>query len=117
MYFIDNNSAFWASTPVGAGAWQNEDTLEVDFTYIPITENHLKPVATVFQRMQERIDYEHYTWTGDVLFRTSLCSFPLYFIKNDTASQESGMLPVVEFLVRQFAFFYAQRHLTYDWGG
>ena len=117
MYFIDNNSAFWASTPVEAGAWQNTDTLEVDFTYIPTTENHLKPVATVFARMQQRIDYEHYTWTGDVLFRTSLSSFPLYFIKNDIPSQESGLLPVVEFLVRQFIFFYDVRHYTYDWGG
>jgi hypothetical protein len=118
MYFVDDNSAFWVSTPAWAGAWQNvEDTLEVDFTYVPITENHLKPVATVFERMQETINYENQTWHGRVLFRTSLVSFPLYFIKNDVPTGEWGRLPVVEFLVRQFALAYNQRDYYYYWGG
>jgi len=118
MYFIDNNSAFWASTPADSGAWLREDTLEVDFTYIPITQNHLKPVATVYQKTQEIMNYQNYTGTGHVLFRTSLTSFPLYFIKNDIRDTEIGPMPVVvEFLVRQFAFFYERRNYTYYWGG
>lgn len=119
MYFVDNNSAFWVSTPAWAGAWQNEeDTLEVDFTYVPITQNHLKPVATVYEKMQETIDYENYTWEGRVLFRTGLTSFPLYFILNDIHETEICPMPiVVEFLVRQFTFFYQRRNYTYDWGG
>jgi hypothetical protein len=115
MYFTDDNSAFMVSTPAWAGAWELADTLEVDFTYIPITENHLKPVATQYTNFQESIDYENYVWTGEARFRTSLVSFPLYFIKNDEPSPETGLLPVVEFLVRQFAFFYEQRVYVYQW--
>jgi len=116
MYFTDDNSAFMVSTPAWAGAWEQADTLEVDFTYIPITENHLKPVATLYTNFQESIDYENYTWIGEARYRTSLVSFPLYFIKNDIRQTEIGPLPVVvEFLVRQFAFFYEQRVYVYQW--
>jgi hypothetical protein len=116
MYFMDNNTTFMVSTPAWAGAWSEADTLEVDFTYIPVSDNHLKPVATLFDKWQEVIDYEHFTVTAELCFRTSLVSFPLYFIKNDTPSPTTGLLPVAEFLADQFYYFYSQRTFVYHWG-
>ncbi len=115
MYFADENTAFLVSTPAAAGAWVDDDTLEVDFTYIPISNNHLKPVATQYVNFQEELDYERYLWTGHVRYRTSLVCFPLYFIKNDELTS-MGWRPIVHFLVLQFAFFYDQRTYTYYWG-
>ncbi|MFH1011069.1 MAG: hypothetical protein V1784_07535 [bacterium] len=118
MYFTDNNSTFMVSTPAWAGAWGDADTLEVDFTYIPVSDNHLKPVATVYENWEGINDYEAFTYTAQLRFRTSLVSFPLYFIKNDIRDTEVGPLPVVvELLVRQFIFFYSQRSFVYHWGG
>ncbi|MBU1936723.1 hypothetical protein KKG05_04935, partial [bacterium] len=120
MYFADENTAFIVSTPAAAGAWGYDDTLEVDFTYIPISSNHLKPVSTRYQNYQETLDYERYLWTGTVRYRTSLTSFPLYFIKNDELVSLPGISapvhPVVAFLLIQFGFFYAPRVDTYYWG-
>ncbi len=115
MYFADDNTAFIASTPAAAGAWGYDDTLEVDFTYIPISNNHLKPVSTRYENFQETLDYERYLWTGHVRYRTSLTSFPLYFIKNDELTS-LNIPPVVHFLLIQFAYFYQQRTQTYYWG-
>jgi hypothetical protein len=119
MYFTDNNSAFVVSTPAWAGAWSDADTLEVDFTYIPISDNHLKPVATLFDRWQETIDYENYTDVAQLCFRTCLFSFPLYFIKNDPPVNVGGYeLPrVAALLVYGFDWFYSQRSFVYHWGG
>lgn len=111
MYFIADNSAFYVSTPTEFGTWQDEDTLEVDFTYIPITRNHLKPTATRFDHYQLEYDFEggEFNWTGLILFRTSFVGFPLYFIKNDEPFPETGLLPVVHFLAAQFEWFYSRR--------
>ncbi|MFH1861689.1 MAG: hypothetical protein ABH878_02650, partial [bacterium] len=74
--------------------WVNSDVLRVDYTYDPISENHLKPVAVRYEsqpREMQSIEiqgstYTYYTYT--LGYRTSLFTFPLYFVKNDQGQVE-----------------------------
>lgn len=75
------------STPAAAGAWTNDDVLEVDYTYIPIDPADDQPVATNYLRMQGvltgNFDTGEFVYEAQIRFRTSVFTFPFYFIKND----------------------------------
>jgi hypothetical protein len=77
-----------ASVPAGHGAWSDDDVLEVDYTCIPIQPSHDQPVATNFQKIQGVVYYDArrgiYTFIGQTRFRSSLFTFPLSFMKNET---------------------------------
>jgi hypothetical protein len=107
------------STPAGAGAWEESDTLMVDYTYIPISENHDQPIATNFAGTSyiQTFDFNanSYRITWDVLFRTSLFTFPFSFI--DTTRDVNGINPVAQVLAYQIVTFNEPRHGEFRGGG
>ena len=64
--------------------WQKSDSLLIEYTYNPVSNAHLKPVAIRYE------DYQIYNYTFPVLYyRSAVFTFPLYFIRNDTLPGET----------------------------
>lgn len=101
------------STPAGAGAWLDDDVLEVDYTFIPIEVTHEQPVSTNFNRIEGVITVDFntgsYTFVGHTRFRAALHTFPLSFIKNDYTMPAFPLpgeyTPLAKFLSIQILFF------------
>jgi hypothetical protein len=78
----------YVSTPANAGTWVDDDLLQVDFIYIPISEDHDQPTAERFARMDGIIEINiiggetQIRVRGVNRFKTSLYTFPLSFIDN-----------------------------------
>ncbi|HEY3296810.1 MAG TPA: hypothetical protein VGL38_15370 [bacterium] len=108
------------STPATAGAWQDSDSLQVDYTYIPIQPSHDQPVATNYIRYQSVITYNRdqgrfniELWTR---FRSGLFTFPLSFIKNDYVP-EMGGTKVAAVIAYEALFFNQPRVFSTNFGG
>jgi len=86
LYFTPQSIV--VSYPYGE-PWATGDTLEVDYRYNPVSQNHLKPVAMRYENQPRTlhtiiingipVTYE----TVSLGYRTSLFTFPLFYIKND----------------------------------
>ena len=64
--------------------WEKGDVIEVSYNYNPVTDQHLKPVAIRYEY------FETYNYTFNQLYyRTSMFTFPMYFMKNDTLPDQS----------------------------
>jgi len=64
--------------------WEKGDIVEVSYNYNPVTNQHLKPVAIRYEY------FETYNYTFNQLYyRTSMFTFPMYFMKNDTLPGQS----------------------------
>ena len=64
--------------------WEKGDLIEVTYSYNPVTEAHLKPCAIRYEY------FEVYNYTFNQLYyRTSVFTFPLYFMRNDTLPGET----------------------------
>ena len=111
------------STPVSAGAWLTADTLEVDYTYIPIEASHDEPVATNFNRIEGIVTVDlgtgSYTFEGRTRFRAAFLTFPLSFMKNDYTVPAFPLPgeyhPLAKLVAAQIVFFNSPTVL--DFGG
>lgn len=107
-----NTTQITVSYPYGE-PWSNSDILEVDYKYDPISQMHLKPVAVRYEaqpRVLTTIEINGQTfsyYTYSLGYRTSLFTFPLFFIQNDQGQ--------VEDLTREMLnwFFYPTIHWTF----
>lgn len=119
MYVNPNSSGtltpdpeIYVSTPAYAGAWVNDDVLEVDFHYIPISVDHDQPVGERFARMDGVTDITIHPdgsieihITAKSRFKTSLYTFPLSFMDNTPVEEgvpwapEIGPVGPVTFLI------------------
>jgi len=68
--------------------WSDDDILEVDYKYDPISDMHLKPVAIRYESRPRvvttttvnGVTFTYYEYT--LGYRTSLFAFPFYFMDN-----------------------------------
>jgi hypothetical protein len=80
----------FASIPVSHGMWTDEDTLEVDYNYIPLSDDHDEPIGVHFVKYEGTILIEQdgsffrTRVTAVPRYRTALFTFPLSYLKNDT---------------------------------
>ena len=110
------------STPFEAGAWTSDDTLEVDYSYIPIAANHDKPVATQYLRMEGTVEIDfqtgEFTFIGYTLFRSSIFAFPFAFM--DTTHVDVPVMgsvnPVTAVLANQLLYFNSPREIIFEQG-
>lgn len=72
------------STPSEAGRWLTSDTLEVDYTFSPVTQENNRPVGIFFQKHSAVQEFDSRTnefrFTLQVRFRTALYTFPISFM-------------------------------------
>ncbi|MCC6475770.1 hypothetical protein IT157_01835 [bacterium] len=80
----------YASIPFSAGVWTDEDVLEVDYYYIPLSDDHDEPIGVHFVKYEGTIEIEQdgsffrTRVTAGPRYRTALFTFPLSYLKNDT---------------------------------
>ncbi len=88
-----NTTQIMVTYPYGE-PWTDTDVLEVDYRYDPVSEMHLKPVAIRYEnqpRVTQTIEiqgqsYTYYTTT--LGYRTSIFTFPLFFMQNEAGQAE-----------------------------
>ncbi len=98
------------STPESQGRWQDDDTLEVDYTYIPVSHNHNRPVAVVFQKQEGSFvgdEFGGFRITLQARFRSALFTFPFSFM--DTTPVDIPFLgpknPIAVVIANEILFF------------
>ena len=124
--YIQNSAEFgWriiVSTPAAAGEWTTADTLEVDYSYIPISINHDKPVATEYVRMEGNVvvDFQtgEFTFVGETRFRSVILTFPLSFLKTEPVQIPLlGVAnPVAAALAYQILYFNSPKLIVFNQG-
>jgi hypothetical protein len=81
-------SSIQVSYPFGE-PWTNNDVLQVDYRYDPISQNQLKPVAMRYEQQPRILNtviingFQVSYYTTVLGYRTSMFTFPLFFMKND----------------------------------
>ncbi len=98
------------STPEQYGRWLTEDTLEVDYSFVPISHNHNKPVAVLFQRQQGSFSEEddgRFRVELVVRYRTALFTFPFSFMDTTPVPIQGFGLrnPVAVVIANQILYF------------
>jgi hypothetical protein len=83
------------STPEQDGAWLTSDSLEVDYTFSPISDSQNKPVACIFQKhevrqMRDPRNPSAFIFQLTALYRSALFTFPLSFIDQTPAEVLPG---------------------------
>lgn len=106
--YVDPNSSgtlvpdpeIYVSTPAYAGAWEDDDVLEVDFHYIPISVDHDQPVGERFARMDGVTNIDVFPdgrieirIVAQNRFKTSLYTFPLSFMDNTPVEEGINWAP------------------------
>ena len=120
--FEEGEWRLYVSTHVSAGAWTTEDVLRVDYTYIPTSINHDKPVATQYTRMEGIIDFDfetgEFSFVGETRFRSSLIAFPFSFMKTTPVDVPLYGLanPVAVVVANQMLFFNSPREIVFNQG-
>ncbi len=110
------------STPAATGEWTTADTLEVDYSYIPISISHDKPVATQYIRMEGTVvvDFQtgEFSFIGETLFRSVIYTFPLSFLKTEPVQLPFVGLanPVAAALAYQILYFNSPRTIVFNQG-
>jgi hypothetical protein len=125
QYDSQGNPLDWqivVSTPAANGAWTSADTLEVDYSYIPISVNHGQPVATQYIRMEGvvNVDFQtgRFSFTGETRFRTVFFTFPFSFLKTDPVDLPlvGSVNPVAAAIAYQILYFNSPRTIEFNQG-
>jgi hypothetical protein len=116
------------STPREAGIWTSQDSLQVDYTYVPIDPSHDQPVASDYSRFQAVLSIDYVTgrirYIAESRFRTAVFCFPLSFVRNDTTVGVSDFTladlsakPGAWVVAYQALFFNAPKSVFYEFSG
>ena len=113
-----------ASTPAAAGVWLMSDTLEIDYRYIPIRAANDQPVGTSYIKFQGVVSIDSttggYRFAAKARYRTSLFTFPLYFMRNDlpyTMPQVGLEMPAVQGAIAYQILYFNGAGSTFDLPG
>jgi hypothetical protein len=125
---LEPNPHVYISTPISAGAWSVDDTLEVDYIYIPITRDHDQPIGSHFGNMDGvtiinvRPDgVVEISITAENRFKTSLYTIPFSFMVNtpqdvDWAPEIGQVGPVTLLIAVEMVWFRTPINFTYNQG-
>lgn len=108
-----NTAIIVCSTPSEAGQWLTTDTLEVDYTFSPVSESHNRPVGVFFQKhstVQELNQFTgEFSFSLQVRYRTALYTYPISFM-DDTPIQVFGF----PFPINPVAFMIANHIIQFN---
>ncbi|TKJ42331.1 hypothetical protein CEE37_01225 [candidate division LCP-89 bacterium B3_LCP] len=89
-----NSTSITVSQPYGA-PWDSTDFVEVDYKYDPVSEYHLKPVASRYENQQRTLVTVELTpgvfistYQYSLGYRNAIFTFPLYFMENENGEVE-----------------------------
>ncbi len=105
----------FASVNVNDGTWLTSDTLEVTYRFIPLSADHDEPIGINFVKYAGTIEIEingnsvRTRVNASPVFRSSMITFPLAFMKNETyAHPYLGDKPAVSLLIADQLVFFNQ---------
>jgi hypothetical protein len=127
---LEPNPHVYISTPIAGGAWTVDDTLEVDYIYIPITRDHDQPIGTRFGNRDGITDITilpdgsiQVAVSAEELFKTSLYTIPFSFMDNTPVAEgvewapEIGAVgPVTLLVAAEMLWFRTPIGFTYNQG-